>query len=84
MFKTTRPKSTHEKNFSVVSSSIFLSKYPPINAPKTPPTHITASDSGSKLGTVFVIMVVEKLVICENKIINNEFLADTFGDIEKK
>ena len=75
---------TIKKNLSRALLFILLEKSEPISAPMIPPAHITTIVVTSKGGTVLVISVVHKLVICEKRIINKEFFAASLGFIEKK
>ena len=86
LYKFSKIKNTmiDSKNFSTLESVSFLEIELPIIAPETPPKHITIRPNILNCGIEFVKIVVNRLAPCEKSMMNSEFFAETFGDIEKK
>ena len=67
-----------------VSPSILLLIFRPTIPPRIPPATISIRSPAVNSGTVFVTIVLIRLVICENRMIYREFCAAVLVSIEKK
>lgn len=71
-------------NLFTVSPSILLLIFRPTIPPRIPPATISIKSPTVNSGTVFVTIVLIRLVICENRMMYSEFCAAVLVSIEKK